>query len=95
MERISELLDAITMSAEHRGTSNKPVVRWAAEATNRIQELGYRIEELERYTGLNKHRTMNYEDTPQNRVTNLVMEYALKYSITYDEALVVFRDALR
>lgn len=37
---------------------------------------------------------MNPEDTPRNRVTNLVMEYALKYKITYDEALEVFRDAV-
>lgn len=37
---------------------------------------------------------MNFEDTPINRVRNLVMEYALRYGLTYAEAEAVFREAV-
>lgn len=38
---------------------------------------------------------MKFEDTPHNRVTNLVMEYAIKYGLTYEQAEAVFREAVR
>lgn len=47
MERISELLDALGMSAGSYGTSNDVVYRWAVETTNRIQELQAKVELLE------------------------------------------------